>query len=191
MKSLKELQEGYDNNRTGFAKRKREDDEYHVPDPETRTHKLAFNVSKEGGEKHSRTVTISNSTKSHAEAHATAKAHLQKQGYKIHEEAEQVCKECKQDPCICGDDSHGFVSEAKMTAAMKLQRAFHREQEKRQTERKAGEDLLKKPVKEGVKSPGVGWMLKKDPKLAEIIKARKEKYKSFKQHVGKKIEDKD
>jgi hypothetical protein len=44
--------------------------------------------------------------------------------------------------------------------------------------------------KESVKSPGVGWMLKQDPKLGAIIKARKEKYKSFKQHVGKKIEDK-
>jgi hypothetical protein len=43
--------------------------------------------------------------------------------------------------------------------------------------------------KESMKSPGVGWMLKKDPKLGAIIKARKEKYKSFKQHVGKKIED--
>jgi hypothetical protein len=80
--------EGYNDNRTGFAKKKREDDEYHTPDPvATKTHKVAFNVSKDGGEKHSRTVTISNSTKSSAEAHSTAKAHLEKQGYKIHEDA--------------------------------------------------------------------------------------------------------
>ena len=80
--------EGYNDNRTGFAKKKREDDEYHTPDPvATKTHKIALNVSKDGGEKHSRTVTISNSTKSSAEAHATAKAHLEKQGYKIHEDA--------------------------------------------------------------------------------------------------------
>lgn len=92
-KSVKEeadLEEGrnYHDNRTGFAKRRREDDEYHVPDPVTRTHKIGFHVSKEGGEKHHRTVTISNTTKSHGEAHAAARAHLEKQGYKIHEELE-------------------------------------------------------------------------------------------------------
>lgn len=80
--------EGYNDNRTGFAKKKREDDEYHTPDPTTQTHKVGFHVSKDGGEKHHRTVTISNSTKSKEQATATAKAHLEKQGYKIHEEAE-------------------------------------------------------------------------------------------------------
>ena len=80
--------EGYNDNRTGFAKREREDDEYHVPDPVGQTHKIGFSVSKEGGEKHSRTVTISNSTKSKEQATASARAHLEKQGYKIHEEVE-------------------------------------------------------------------------------------------------------
>jgi hypothetical protein len=83
---MKTFAESYNDNRTGFSKRKREDDEYHVPDPTTRTHKIGFHVSKDGGEKHHRTVTISNSTKSHDEAKATAKAHLEKQGYKIHED---------------------------------------------------------------------------------------------------------
>ena len=41
-------------------------------------------------------------------------------------------------------------------------------------------------VEEGAKSPGVGWMLKADPKLGEKVKAKKEKYKEFKQNVGKK-----
>jgi len=77
----------YDNNRTGFAKRQREDDEYHVPDPvATKTHVVKLQVSKDGGEKHHRSVTISNSTKSSKEATASARAHLEKQGYKIHEE---------------------------------------------------------------------------------------------------------
>lgn len=89
-KPVKEGYSNYDNNRTGFAKRRREDDEYHTPDPVGRTHKIVHTVSKEGGEKHSRTVTISNSTKSHEEAKAAARAHLEKQGYKIHEEAEHV-----------------------------------------------------------------------------------------------------
>ena len=80
--------EGYNDNRTGFAKRQREDDEYHVPDPVGQTHKIGFSVSKDGGEKHSRTVTISNSTKSKEQATTAAKAHLEKQGYKIHEEVE-------------------------------------------------------------------------------------------------------
>jgi hypothetical protein len=48
-------------------------------------------------------------------------------------------------------EAHKYVSEARMTAAMKLQKAFQREQEKTASERKAGEELLKKPepVKEG------------------------------------------
>ena len=50
-------------------------------------------------------------------------------------------------------------------------------------------DGIKGPLKgvaEGAKSPGVGWMLKADPKLGEKVKAKKEKYKEFKQNVGKK-----
>ena len=72
----------------GLDEARREDDEYHVPDPTTRTHKIGFHVSKDGAEKHHRTVTLSNSTKSPEEAKATARAHLEKQGYKIHEAVE-------------------------------------------------------------------------------------------------------
>jgi hypothetical protein len=67
-----------------FGRPRREDDEYHVPDP-GRTHKITFNVSKDGGEKHHRTVTIMNSQKTHDEAKPAARAHLEKQGYTIHE----------------------------------------------------------------------------------------------------------
>lgn len=70
----------------GFGRRHREDDEYHTPDPTTTTHRVGFHVSKDGGEKHHRTVTISNSRKSPEEAKSAARAHLEKQGYKIHEE---------------------------------------------------------------------------------------------------------
>lgn len=70
----------------GFGRRRREDDEYHTPDPTTTTHRVGFHVSKDGGEKHHRTVTISNSRKSPEEAKSAARAHLEKQGYKIHEE---------------------------------------------------------------------------------------------------------
>ena len=65
--------------------RGREDDEYHTPDPTTTTHKIVHTVSKDGGEKHNREVTISNTTKTREQAKAVAKAHLEKQGYKIHE----------------------------------------------------------------------------------------------------------
>lgn len=212
--------------------RGREDDEYHTPDPTTRTHKIAFDVSKEGGEKHNRTVTISNSTKSHEEAKKVARAHLEKQGYKIHESVEvdeglkpqhnmrpgwmikadpklkaaidakkAKRKEFKElvgkktnestelDEAVAKGhtmEAHGVkgvkntpwrksfkshehahewaekndaeihgtrdlehvknpaIKEARMTAAMKLQKAFQREQEKRESEKKAGEELLKK-----------------------------------------------
>ncbi len=72
----------------GFGRRRREDDEYHTPDPTTRTHKVTFNVSKEGEAKHSRTVTISHSKRSPEEAKSAARAHLEKKGYTIHEETE-------------------------------------------------------------------------------------------------------
>ena len=102
-----------------------------------------------------------------------------------------------------------------MTAAMKLQKAFQREQEKRQSEKKAGEELLKKPVKEDLEKCPVcnknpcwcddshgfvegkkpdhlnpGWMLKVDPVLAKKVADNKKKFKSFKDTVGKKIETK-
>lgn len=93
---LIEAYNSYHNNRTGFAKRSREDDEYHIPDPVGQTHKIGFHVSKPNVEKHHRTVTISNSTKTPEEAKSAARSHLEKQGYKIHEEVEGDLVEAKE-----------------------------------------------------------------------------------------------
>ena len=86
---IHEAYNDYHNNRTGFGKRPREDDEYHVPDPVTTTHKIVHRVSHpdvNGGEPHNREVTISNTTKTKAQAHAATKTHLQNKGYTIHEQ---------------------------------------------------------------------------------------------------------
>jgi hypothetical protein len=84
-----------------FGRPRREDDEYHVPDPGI-THKITFNVSKDGGEKHNRTVTISNSQKTHAEAKPAARAHLKKQGYTIHENTQDPMAATSM-PCDCAN----------------------------------------------------------------------------------------
>jgi phosphopantetheine adenylyltransferase len=78
-----DLPESVHDNRTGFRKREREDDEYHVPDPVKHTYE--YTVSKEGGEKHKRTVTTGMTTNSKSDMEHHARKHLEKQGYKIHE----------------------------------------------------------------------------------------------------------
>jgi len=40
-----------------------------------------------------------------------------------------VCDRCQTDPCIC-DDSHGFVGEARMSAAERLSRAWDKQRAK-------------------------------------------------------------
>ena len=67
----------------GSGRRHREDDEYHVPDPEQ--HKINFSVSKEGEEKHQRTVTVT-THKGYNHAVDSARSHLTNKGYTIHEE---------------------------------------------------------------------------------------------------------
>ena len=47
------------------------------------------------------------------------------------------------------------------------------------------------PITEGKNSPGIGWMLKKDPTIKAIIDKHKQKMKDFKAHVGTRIEPKD
>lgn len=238
----KSLSESYDDNRHGFAKRHREDDEYHNgPDPVK--HTFVHTVSKEGGEKHQRTVTTGLTTRPKHEFEHLARQHLEKQGYKIHESTEleeatpyynkpsflkKMGNVAKQERLAREKKEkekkevkeETTLDEVKMTAAMKLQRAFQREQEKTARERKAGEDLLKKnePKKtneetevcptcnrnpcwcddshgfvEGLKPEHKmrpGWMLKADPVLAKKVADNKKKYKSFKDTVGKKIETK-
>lgn len=80
------VEEAYHNNTTGFAKRKREDDEYHNgPDPVKHTYN--YTVSKDGGEKHQRTVTTPPTRSSKQDVEHMARNHLTKQGYTIHEES--------------------------------------------------------------------------------------------------------
>ena len=40
-----------------------------------------------------------------------------------------ICTNCQVDPCIC-DDSHGFVNEARMSVAVRMQRAIERQRAK-------------------------------------------------------------
>jgi hypothetical protein len=62
----------------------REDDEYHNgPDPVKHTYN--FKVSKDGAEPHHRSVTTPMTRKPKHELEGLARAHLEKQGYKIHE----------------------------------------------------------------------------------------------------------
>jgi hypothetical protein len=49
----------------------------------------------------------------------------------------------------------------------------------------------KEELGEGVKSPGVGWMIRQDPKLKAAMAKHKEKMKEFKSFVGTKVEPKD
>lgn len=84
-----EAYNNYNNNRTGFKKKGREDDEYHNgPDPVKHVYK--FKVSKDGGEIHHREVTTPLTTRAKHELHHLAVSHLEKQGYKIHESVTEV-----------------------------------------------------------------------------------------------------
>ena len=77
--------ESVHDNRTGFAKRKREDDE----GGELHRHTYKYTVSKPGvndGAKHERHVTTPLTPRKKHEIEHLARAHLTKQGYQIHEE---------------------------------------------------------------------------------------------------------
>jgi hypothetical protein len=85
------LTESVHDNRTGFTKRKREDDEYHNGGDLDR-HTYKYTVSKPGvndGKKHERHVTTPLTSRKKHEIEHLARAHLTKQGYEIHEEAMQ------------------------------------------------------------------------------------------------------
>ena len=99
---------GYDDNRTGFAKKPREDDEGHS--------KPAFKAKSTMDRPH--TVHIDGKPwkkfDNGHQAHAAAKT-LQAKGKKAtaiahFREETEVCPACNKNPCWC-DDSHGFVSE--------------------------------------------------------------------------------
>jgi hypothetical protein len=58
----------------------------------------------------------------------------------------ELCGVCGQNPCIC-DDSHGFVKEARTSAAVRLSRAWDRVRQKSDASRERAKDLLtKKPL---------------------------------------------
>jgi hypothetical protein len=80
------LTESVHDNRTGFAKKKREDDE----GGELYRHTYKYTVSKPGvnnGEKHERHVTTPLTPRKKTEIEHLARAHITKQGYQIHEES--------------------------------------------------------------------------------------------------------
>jgi hypothetical protein len=81
--------ESVHDNRTGFAKKKREDDE----GGELYRHTYKFHVSKPGvedGKKHERHVTTPLTTRKKHELEHLARAHITKQGYKIHEDVKET-----------------------------------------------------------------------------------------------------
>ena len=79
----------YHNNRTGFAKRHREDDEYHVPDDERQTHTIKMKLSKDGGEVQHKQMNVKTI---HGAEHAKQFAHskAKEQGWTVHEEVEHI-----------------------------------------------------------------------------------------------------
>ena len=79
----------YHDNRTGFAKRQREDDEYHVPDDMRQTHTVKMKLSKDGGEIQHKQMDVKTL---HGAEHAKKFAHskVKEMGWTVHEEVEQV-----------------------------------------------------------------------------------------------------
>jgi hypothetical protein len=114
---------GYDDNRTGFTKKKREDDEYHnEPKPKFKAR--------------------SSMDRPHT-VHVDGKPWKRfDNGHQAHAAAKTLTAKGKKATAIAHFKEH--IEEARMTAAMKLQKAFQREQEKSASERKAGEEFLKK-----------------------------------------------
>ena len=68
-----------------------------------------------------------------------------------------ICPHCEADPCIC-DDSHGFVREERMSAAVRMQRAADRQRAKSDASLRRTPSSIPKPEP------------KKDEKVAEKIK---------------------
>ena len=122
----KTVKESYDDNRTGFTKKKREDDEYHnEPKPKFKAKSTM-----------DRPHTV------HVDGKPWKKFD---NGHQAHAAANTLRAKGKKATAIAHFKEHiEEIDEARMTAAMKLQNAFQREQEKSAAARKAGEELLKK-----------------------------------------------
>jgi len=169
---------------------RREDDEYHNgPDPVK--HTFVHTVSKEGGEKHQRTVTTGLTNRPKHEFEHLARQHLEKQGYKIHEE---VVNELSTELLQRYKDK-AMQSSADLSSKGKYKKSTDRLMAHMKATGKQIDKLKKEEVEsvEEGKKPGhlnPGWMLKADPELAKKVADNKKKYKSFKDTVGKKIETK-
>ena len=152
---------GYDDNRTGFAKKPREDDEYHnEPKPKfkarsmmDRPHTVHVDGKKwktfdNGHQAHKAAETLrAKGKKANAIAHFREETEEQTDSHKAQlKRFKDQAKDAK-----LGD---GELDEARMSAAVKLQRAFEREQEKSAASRQRAQELLNpkkeepKPVKE-------------------------------------------
>lgn len=96
----------------------REDDEYHNgPDPVKHTYN--FKVSKDGAEPHHRSVTTPMTRKPKHELEHLARAHLEKQGYKIHESVNEEHLVHVNDGSNYGDKPHPKDVEHVMAGAKK------------------------------------------------------------------------
>lgn len=97
--SIEEGWRNYHDNRTGFSKRPREDDEYHVPDDMRQTHTVKMKLSKDGGEIQHKQMNVKTL---HGPEHAKKFAHeaARKQGWTVHEE---VAMEGKMGEKAAGD----------------------------------------------------------------------------------------
>ena len=113
--------ESVHDNRTGFAKKKREDDE----GGELYRHTYKYNVSKPGvndGKKHERHVTTPLTPRPKHEIEHLARAHLTKQGYQIHEGV----KETPTGRVHTKDDYEGYPSTFKDKEETKLKNSQDR-----------------------------------------------------------------
>ena len=126
---------GYDDNRTGFAKKPREDDEYHnEPKPKFKAKSLL-----------DRPHTV------HIDGKPWKKFD---NGHQAHAAAKTLQAKGKKATAIAHFREESELEEARMSAAVKLQRAFEREQAKSAASRERAKELLKPkeepkvPVKE-------------------------------------------
>ena len=124
---------GYDDNRTGFAKKPREDDEYHnEPKPKFKAKSLM-----------DRPHTV------HIDGKPWKKFD---NGHQAHAAAKTLQAKGKKANAIAHFREESELDEARMSAAVKLQRAFEREQAKSAASRQRAKELLN-PKKEEPKTP--------------------------------------
>lgn len=140
---------GYDDNRTGFAKKPREDDEYHnEPKPKFKARSMMdrphtvhidgkpWKKFDNGHQAHAAAKTLQGKGKK-----ATAIAHFREETEEQQGTRAAQLKRFK-DQAKDAKLGDGELDEARMSAAVKLQRAFEREQAKSTASRKRGEEVM-------------------------------------------------